>query len=86
MIMVTIGVWLVALATLFAWWQLITQGPTYTSVGLSFCAILGTVCTLMFAVVTTRDVWKHEYMRTMRSLSLLACSFAIAASGFLMIL
>lgn len=55
------------------------------SFGWSFCAVLGTVCTLLLGFFACRDVIKREPMFAMRSLSLLALWGAFAYTGFVML-
>lgn len=58
----------------------------HLTAGWGFCAVLGMVCVLLTGYFTCFEVAHGEYMRAMWSLALLALWFALAFTGFAMVL
>ena len=79
---------LVMLAVLAAGVYVGVHGSTlaHLTAGWGFCAVLGMVCVLLTGYFTCFEVARGEYMRAMWSLALLALWFALAFTGFAMVL
>lgn len=79
---------LVMLAVLAAGVYVGVHGSTlaHLTAGWGFCAVLGMVCVLLTGYFTCFEVARGEYMRAMWSLALLALWFALAFTGFAMVM